>query len=48
MGVFYLIENNFMHSIEFKLGLIFLNVFLNQCFEVDLRLVLRGGSLDPY
>ena len=48
MGVFYLIKNIFMHSIEFKLGLIFLNVFLNQHVEVNLRLVLRGGSLDPY
>ncbi len=48
MGVFYLIKNIFMHSIEFQLGLTCLNVFLNQCFGVGLCLVLRGGSLDPY
>lgn len=48
MGVFYLIKNIFMHSIEFELGLICLNVLLNQYVEVDLHLVLHGASLDPY
>ncbi len=45
MGVFYLIKNIFMHSIEFQIGLICLNVFLNQCVVFGLCLVLRGVLL---